>query len=279
MEIEFEIVFGEKYWNDLLRTQCIYVRLKNLISLITTLFVLSIINHRQSITHLSSWDYQLSNIHQISNPSNIARDHFRNHVTLHSTIPSKIIFFKPLFIQRAEHMSILARDKVPPKTVKANINIPHCRGIPTKLPNQSHSRVVSKRLCKQKGEERRREGGREKSKRKRKEDGRRERREKKGGENVRRLSNDRQLLPPFRAKVQRSEVKARRKNCHEWANRPRASSAHVYFTVYSPRVYETNPRVSARGEEWKPMNDIMHCGCFVRISSRYRHLLKTGHRS
>lgn len=68
-------------------------------------------------------------------------------------------------------MSILARDKVPPKTVKANINIPHCRGIPTKLPNQSHSRVVSKRLCKQKGEERRR-GGREKSKRKRKEDGR-----------------------------------------------------------------------------------------------------------
>lgn len=171
MEIEFEIVFGEKYWNDLLRTQCIYVRLKSLISLITTLFVLSIINHRQSITHLSSWDYQLSNIHQISNPSNIARDHFRNHVTLHSTIPSKIIFFKPLFIQRAEHMSILARDKVPPKTVKANINIPHCRGIPTKLPNQSHSRVVSKRLCKQKGEERRR-GGREKSKRKRKEDGR-----------------------------------------------------------------------------------------------------------
>lgn len=101
--------------------------------------------------------------------------------------------------------------------------------------------------------------------------------EKKGGENVRRLSNDRQLLPPFRAKVQRSEVKARRKNCHEWANRPRASSAHVYFTVYSP-VY-TNPRVSARGEEWKPMNDIMHCGCFVRISLRYRHLLKTGHRS
>lgn len=158
MEIEFEIVFGEKYWNDLLRTQCIYVRLKNLISLITTLFVLSIINHRQSITYLSSWDYQLSNIHQISNPSNIARDHFRNHVTLHSTIPSKIIFFKPLFIQRAEHMSILARDKVPPKTVKANINIPHCRGIPTKLLNQSHSRVVSKRLCKQKGEERRRGG-------------------------------------------------------------------------------------------------------------------------
>lgn len=52
MEIEFEIVFGEKYWNDLLRTQCIYVRLKSLISLITTLFVLSIINHRQSITRL-----------------------------------------------------------------------------------------------------------------------------------------------------------------------------------------------------------------------------------
>lgn len=249
MEIEFEIVFGEKYWNDLLHTQCIYVRLKSLISLITTLFVLSIINHRQSITHLSSWDYQLSNIHQISNPSNIARDHFRNHVTLHSTIPSKIIFFKPLFIQRAEHMSILARDKVPPKTVKANINIPHCRGIPTKLPNQSHSRVVSKRLCKQKGEERRREGGREKSKRKRKEDGRRERREKKGGENVRRLSNDRQLLPPFRAKVQRSEVKARRKNCHEWANRPRASSAHVYFTVYSPRVYESTCICTGRGVE------------------------------
>lgn len=142
-------------------------------------------------------------------------------------------------------MSILARDKVPPKTVKANINIPHCRGIPTKLPNQSHSRVVSKRLCKQKGEERRR-GGREKSKRKRKEDGRRE---KKGGENVRRLSNDRQLLPPFRAKVQRSEVKARRKNCHEWANRPRASSAHVYFTVYSPRVYESTCICTGRGVE------------------------------
>lgn len=135
-------------------------------------------------------------------------------------------------------MSILARDKVPPKTVKANINIPHCRGIPTKLPNQSHSRVVSKRLCKQKGEERRRGGGGGKKvkEKERKTGGAGERREKKGGENVRRLSNDRQLLPPFRAKVQRSEVKARRKNCHEWANRPRASSAHVYFTVYSPRV-------------------------------------------
>lgn len=93
------------------------------------------------------------------------------------------------------------------------------------------------------------EGGREKSKRKRKEDGRRERREKKGGENVRRLSNDRQLLPPFRAKVQRSEVKARRKNCHEWANRPRASSAHVYFTVYSPRVYESTCICTGRGVE------------------------------
>lgn len=68
-------------------------------------------------------------------------------------------------------MSILARDKVPPKTVKANINIPHCRGIPTKLPNQSHSRVVSKRLYKQKGEERRKEGktggGTEKKKKRR----------------------------------------------------------------------------------------------------------------
>lgn len=65
-------------------------------------------------------------------------------------------------------MSILARDKVPPKTVKANINIPHCRGIPTKLPNQSHSRVVSKRLYKQKGEGRkeRREDGRRNGKEK-----------------------------------------------------------------------------------------------------------------
>lgn len=144
-------------------------------------------------------------------------------------------------------MSILARDKVPPKTVKANINIPHCRGIPTKLPNQSHSRVVSKRLCKQKGEERRREGGGKKVKEKeRKTEGAGE---KKGGENVRRLSNDRQLLLPFRAKVQRSEVKARRKNCHEWANRPRASSAHVYFTVYSPRVYESTCICTGRGVE------------------------------
>lgn len=131
-------------------------------------------------------------------------------------------------------MSILARDKVPPKTVKANINIPHCRGIPTKLPNQSHSRVVSKRLYKQKGEERRKEG---------KTGGGTEKKKKGGGGNVRRLSNDRQLLPPFRAKVQRSEVKARRKNCHEWANRPRASSAHVYFTVYCAHALETNPRV------------------------------------
>lgn len=70
-------------------------------------------------------------------------------------------------------MSILARDKVPPKTVKANINIPHCRGILTKLPNQSHSRVVSKRLYKQKGEGKKGKKGRreEERKRKKKEEG------------------------------------------------------------------------------------------------------------
>lgn len=177
-------------------------------------------------------------------------------------------------------MSILARDKVPPKTVKANINIPHCRGIPTKLPNQSHSRVVSKRLYKQKGKERRREGREKRKEKERKTGGRTEKKKKGGGGNVRRLSNDRQLLPPFRAKVQRSEVKARRKNCHEWANRPRASSAHVYFTVYCAHVGNESTCVSARRvkREWKLMNDIMHC-FMPWIPSRYRHLLKTGHRS
>lgn len=157
-------------------------------------------------------------------------------------------------------MSILARDKVPPKTVKANINIPHCRGIPTKLPNQSHSRVVSKRLYKQKGEERRKEG---------KTGGGTEKKKKGGGGNVRRLSNDRQLLPPFRAKVQRSEVKARRKNCHEWANRPRASSAHVYFTVYCAHALETNPRVYLH-EGWRESGNLWMILCIASCRGSHR---------
>ena len=166
-------------------------------------------------------------------------------------------------------MSILARDKVPPKTVKANINIPHCRGIPTKLPNQSHSRVVSKRLYKQKGKERRREGREKRKEKERKTGGRTEKKKKGGGGNVRRLSNDRQLLPPFRAKVQRSEVKARRKNCHEWANRPRASSAHVYFTVYCAHALETNPRVYLH-EGWRESGNLWMILCIASCRGSHR---------
>lgn len=106
------------------------------------------------------------------------------------------------------------------------------------------------------GKEKRR--GRKKKERKKGRNGQEEKREKMVGW----LSNDWQLLPPsFRAKVQRSEVKARRKNCHEWANRPQAPRLPTYILPCIP-VCCTNPRVLLeRGPvetyEW------YYCGCLM----------------
>lgn len=169
-------------------------------------------------------------------------------------------------------MSILARDKVPPKTVKANINIPHCRGIPTKLPNQSHSRVVSKRLYKQKGEGRK----------ERREDGRRNGKEKK---------RRRGKCPPTEQRsaasstVQGESSAKRGKGTKKELPRvgkqaPGFVCPRIFHRVLRTRVGNESTCVSARRvkREWKPMNDIMHC-FMPWIPSRYRHLLKTGHRS
>lgn len=172
-------------------------------------------------------------------------------------------------------MSILARDKVPPKTVKANINIPHCRGIPTKLPNQSHSRVVSKRLYKQKGEGKKGKKGRREEGRKRK----KKRRRRRG------------KCPPTEQRsaasstVQGESSAKRGKGTKKELPRvgkqaPGFVCPRIFHRVLRTRVGNESTCVSARRvkREWKPMNDIMHC-FMPWIPSRYRHLLKTGHRS
>lgn len=158
--------------------------------------------------------------------------------------------------------------------MKANINIPHCRGIPTtKLPNWAVRERFRKDYTNR--EEGKGEGKRKKEKEKRK--GKRGRNGQ-GGKMVGWLSNDWQLLPPssFRAKVQRSEVKARRKNCHEWANRPQAPppSTHVYilpyvYTVCCTYTMETNPLCTT----WEGSS-----GNLWMILLRLPHTYATSHR-
>lgn len=209
----------------------------------------------------------------MSNPSNIARSLPQpRHSPNHSTIPNAKLYFSNRYLFNVPSICLFLhatkfRQRPWKPTLTFRIVVESQRNYPTRAIREWFRKDYTNKKEREERKEGKTGGGTEKKK-------------KGGGGNVRRLSNDRQLLPPFRAKVQRSEVKARRKNCHEWANRPRASSAHVYFTVYCAHVGNESTCVSARRvkREWKPMNDIMHC-FMPWIPSRYRHLLKTGHRS
>lgn len=182
----------------------------------------------------------------MSNPSNIARSLPQpRHSPNHSTIPNAKLYFSNRYLFNVPSICLFLhatkfRQRPWKPTLTFRIVVESQRNYPTRAIREWFRKDYTNKKERKEGKKGRRE---EERKRKKKGGG--------GGGNVRRLSNDRQLLPPFRAKVQRSEIKARRKNCHEWANRPRASSAHVYFTVYwtHTRWKRIHVCICTKGEE------------------------------
>lgn len=216
----------------------------------------------------------LSIIIKMSNPSNIARSLPQpRHSPNHSTIPNAKLYFSNRYLFNVPSICLFLhatkfRQRPWKPTLTFRIVVESQRNYPTRAIREWFRKDYTNKKEREERKEGKTGGGTEKKK-------------KGGGGNVRRLSNDRQLLPPFRAKVQRSEVKARRKNCHEWANRPRASSAHVYFTVYCAHALETNPRVYLH-EGWRESGNLWMILCIASCRGSHRVIVTswkpdTGH--
>lgn len=169
--------------------------------------------------------------------------------------------------------------------MKANINIPHCRGIPTtKLPNWAVRERFRKDYTNR--EEGKGEGKRKKEKGKKKREERKEWTRRKNG----RLTEQRLAASStffFQGESSAKRGKGTKKELPR-VGKQAPSTAAVYPRIYSTicihrvlHVHDGNESTVyyLRGVQWKPMNDIIAVASYLcHISSRYRHLLKTGHR-
>lgn len=210
----------------------------------------------------------------MSNPSNIARSLPQpRHSPNHSTIPNAKLYFSNRYLFNVPSICLFLhatkfRQRPWKPTLTFRIVVESQRNYPTRAIREWFRKDYTNK--------------KERGKKERREDGRRNGKEKK---------RRRGKCPPTEQRsaasstVQGESSAKRGKGTKKELPRvgkqaPGFVCPRIFHRVLRTRVGNESTCVSARRvkREWKPMNDIMHC-FMPWIPSRYRHLLKTGHRS